>query len=125
MSQDEVTYATISAEDVVLLVNRIQSGDFGDDNSEEQKNAMYDFASELTGMSIDSIFAVIGNISGDTDTDETVDDIPFISQEDVAETISSMQDAEHNNYSEDQMDAIYMFASELTGVSIDTLFEIM
>lgn len=119
--KEALTYPTISAEDVSNTVAEIDNENscFGQ-LTDLQKTAMYDFASELTGLSIDSLM-----ISNNPDEDETIDDLPTLSQDDVIETIDALQHTDEYEYTEEQMDAIYMFASELIGISVDSIFELM
>ena len=79
---------------------------------EEGMMAAYCFASDLCGRSIDALVS---------QEDLAEDDV--FSEDDVVETIDAIQHGFDREYSENEMDAIYAFASELTGKSIDSLFE--
>ena len=47
--------------------------------------------------------------------------IPTISEEDVVNTLSSFESGKCGAYNEEEIEAAYYFASELTGKSVDTL----
>ena len=47
--------------------------------------------------------------------------ISTISEEDVVNTLSSFENGECGAYNEQEIEAAYYFASELTGKSVDTL----
>ncbi len=104
-------YATISEETIAETLEN-SSKMIEEYYGEEGVMAVYDFASELCGRSIDALLSM-----------EDLSDDDVLSEEDVVETIDAMQHGFGKEYSVNEMDAICAFASELTGKSIDTLSE--
>lgn len=106
------TYATISEETIGEVLESMSSI-IEEQYGEEGMTAIYEFASELCGRSIDALVGM-EDLAGDD----------VLSEEDVVETIDAMQHGFGKEYSVNEMDAVCAFASELTGKSVEALAEL-